>query len=503
MAQDIVTASFIKWIQQEIYKDRLENYTTYDNYYNGEHEYNPPQAIKEALESKLGTVTNFCPVIVDTPPEYITGGGEIGIECRKPDGTPYPEAENIFYQIYDNNEFLFKEIITLLTQYGNFGDAFIRLYIENDDIRLSVDRPEQVLPRYMSSDYKRMMWCAYQWFDRSVEDETVMLKAKAFYPDRVETFDNVKESEQMVSMLWQSPKTSFTLVKQEKNPLGFIPIIHMRNNNSLGLEFGLSDLHKVTPIQDNINKTITDMMLVMDNQAFQRIVMFGGSPNQKDIYMGPGSVIQIPNEQGHMMVIPSETIAPFLMALEEQIDLLCAITSIPRLTFMRPTGFPVSGFALRIHSYPLDRKCVRKQLDLERALKTLNKYIAVALAVITGVDMKSANPSFGISKDGKIDIRDAVSKFHFQGGLPVDDAMDTQINAMKINNGTQSKHTTMEKQGVENIGEEMMRISGERWQQFAEQMRMQAVQYGLQDAVEKMLAEQEALRQKQEESGNG
>ncbi len=482
--RDLISQSFITWITAQLDSNRLENYQFYEKYYNGEHDYDPPAKVKEALESNLGIVDNFCRVIVDTPPEYINGGGEIGIECKKPDGTPYPEAEAVYYQIYEQNGFLFDEIINVITQMGTFGDAFIRMYIENNNIRLAVDRPEQVFPRYSSSNYRDLMWLAYKWFDREVESTNVSMKSQTFYPDHIELYELGTEVESVGFNMFQTQKTQWQLVDSIPNPLGFIPVVHLRNNASNGLEYGTSDLQPMVSngsqlgLQDLLNKTFTDMSLNMDNQAFQRLILWGGNPGKQKLYLGPGSVLEIPNEQGHMEVIPAETIAPYLMAIEQIIDHICAVTSIPRLTFMRPQGFPISGFALKIHSYPLERKCKRKEIVLNNGLKTLNRLIAYALALVTGVDMKSTNPSYGIKNFGgsqQIDIRDAVTKIHWNGGLPVDVITDAQVHSIRIQNRTESRYKAMEESGVENIPEEMQRMNQEYFEQLQLQLQMQAM----------------------------
>ena len=96
---NLIHESFLRWIHQQRYHERLSNYSIYDAYYNGDHTVDIPPKVKAALESELGTVNNYCRVVVDSAVEYISSG-ELGIEVKH-DGTNQAEADKAERLLYD------------------------------------------------------------------------------------------------------------------------------------------------------------------------------------------------------------------------------------------------------------------------------------------------------------------------------------------------------------------------------------------------------------------
>jgi hypothetical protein len=78
---NMVQESFLRWLHNQRNHERLNNYIVYDGYYNGDHEVDIPPKVKAALRSELGTICNYCRVVVDRAVDYICGG-EIGIEVK-------------------------------------------------------------------------------------------------------------------------------------------------------------------------------------------------------------------------------------------------------------------------------------------------------------------------------------------------------------------------------------------------------------------------------------
>jgi len=291
------------------------------------------------------------------------------------------------------------------------------------------------------------------------------MKARVFYSDKIEYYDLGNESETKRNNLFHTQKTSWNKVAEEPNPLGFIPIIHLKNDFN-NLEYGVSDLQPATSIQNAINKTVTDMLYVMDTQSFQRIVLFG-STGSGELNTSPGLITTVPNESAHLQVISNENISPFLQQIETLIDNLSAVTSIPRLTYTRSYSIPFSGFALKIMTYPLDRKCVSKQIALNDALKKLNKMIFQTIYVISLKEAETKNdPSL------VIDMRDAKTDIKFNGGLPTDEISQIQIDSMELQNRLRSRYSIMENRGIESPMEEMYRIQQETIQDLM-------LQYGI------------------------
>lgn len=458
----MVHESFLQWLHNQQHHERLNNYSIYEGYYNGDHEVEIPPKVKAALKSELGTVNNYCRLVVDTVVDYIISG-EIGIEVKPPRNSYLDDnieetskAEAMLYEIYSDNQLLYEEMIKALTIMGKKGDVFLKLYLDGNKIKTRVLRPEICFPRYKSDDYKEMLYCAIKWFEDEENDPRKKWKAQVFRPDAVEYYELGEGSETQYSQ--------WNLVNVERNILGFIPIVHIKNTVD-ELEFGVSDLQVMTDLQDALNKTITDMLLTMDNQAFQRVFIFGGqTPKGQKISMEPGIITEVPNENGNLQVIQAADISPFIQVLREIVDQICTVTSTPRAVLTRTDGGALSGYALRLHYVPLERKCLKKEIILSNRLRELNGMIFKAAKIL-----------------GLGDYIDFDTEIHFSSGLPIDEEAKMHIHEMEIKNKLKSRRTVMQERGIENVEAEMKQIETESAERLEPQIKPEETEGG-QDA---------------------
>jgi len=90
--------------------------------------------------------------------------------------------------------------------------------------------------------------------------------------------------------------------------------------------------------------------------------------------------------------------------LREIVDQICTVTSTPRMAFSRSEGGPISGYALRLHYVPLERKCGKKKIILKNRLGELNRMIFAAARLL-----------------GMGNYTDFGTRMQFTGGLPIDE----------------------------------------------------------------------------------
>ena len=90
-----------------------------------------------------------------------------------------------------------------------------------------------------------------------------------FYPDRIEkyytdaTVAGFSDPTFMAFREKQVQGEAWPLT----NPYGQVPVFHFANNGDLG-EFGVSELTDAVPIQDALNKTVMDMLVANEYQAY-------------------------------------------------------------------------------------------------------------------------------------------------------------------------------------------------------------------------------------------
>ena len=160
--------------------------------------------------------------------------------------------------------------------------------------------------------------------------------------------------------------------------------------------------------------------------------------------MEPGMITEVPNENGSLEVVQAAEITPFIQAMREIVDQICTVTSIPRMAISGSGGGPMSGYALRIHYVPLERKCGKKKVILKNRFMELNRMIFAAAKLL-----------------GMGDYTEFSTKMQFSGGLPIDEEARMQVHEMELRNKIKSRWTVMQERGVEDVDAEMARIEAE------------------------------------------
>lgn len=476
---NIVRTSFLRWIHEEEEHERLASYRLFNEYYYGNQRVNLPPKIQKALEQQQGIVLNYCRPVVDITIDFLCGK-PIGIDVSRAgvkDESAY-KAEQLLYYVYKRNKLLFGEMIKLLRIIGKKGDAFIKLFVENSDLRIEVLRPDIVFPHYRDDNYNVMDFCVIKWFDLD-EDGDRHWKAQVFRADVVEYYylgekpstwgKKVSYGEYREGVWVKTTKlygddyeqrgNQWQLISVEKNPLGFIPIIHIKNNID-DLPYGVSDLQVMIEPQNALNKAVTDLFVALDTQAFQRLFLMGAY-GKAEIDLSPGTVIEVPNEAATIQTVQPANISSMLMAVQEAVRQICAVAQIPQQVFIGYAGVPISGYALEILFTQLTAKCKEKMENVINSLQELNRMIFYVAGLMGMADYNS--------------LAGLDTNIHFTSGLPMDKVSNAQVHGMQLQSRTKSKETVMEEEGIENIPEEKRRIYQEMYEDFQIQMQMNAM----------------------------
>jgi SPP1 family phage portal protein len=459
--ETMVRNSFQGWLHKQENHQRLQNYREYDDYYNGHQEVNIPKRVQEAFKGEFGTVTNHTKPAIDITVQMLCGE-PVGIEVTdytgaKSDATDY--AERYLYHTYKQNELLYAGMVEALRIVSKKGDMFIKLYVENGQIKISVLRPDIVFPMYRDDNYKEMVACAIKWYDLTEEGNRAW-KAQVFRPDVVEYYDLGERTEDEDNRVIYSdvddPKGTryrhgdlgshnWEPITVVQNPLGFIPVVHTKNTIDDG-PYGVSDLHVMMPLQDALNSLLTDLVLSGHFQAFQRSFLFGAYSDE-EIAMDPGAITLVPGETGSLQTIQPANMISLLQSIREVVDQICTVTQIPEQAFRGFAGVPISGRALQILFTQLTAKCKEKVANVQNGLGRLNRMILYAAALLGMGDWNV--------------MANMDTKVHFTSGLPKDKLEDAQYYNYHVGMGTMSRYTVMQREGIENVEEEILRINAE------------------------------------------
>lgn len=446
---------FEGWINEAEGHQRLSDYRDYQNYYLGNFDdITLPDHIKEALGVDVAMHANFCRPIIDTKVEYICGT-PIGLTVESTPETEAAakEAEEWLYKVYKKNKLFYHNMIKTVRILSTKGDVFLKAILDDENgngelhkrLKVRILKPENCFPKYATDDYEELELMAIKYYSYSSSGD-VIWHAQVWYPDVLQVWDlsttGTDDKQNVTDHEW-------TRVEDLENPFGVIPAIHIPNIIN-DMEFGISDLQVMTEMQDVFNKTITDMALTMDYQAFKRIFVLGATTKTgQRVDISPGAVHHVPNENAKIEEIDAAQVTPFLDAMDKLKETICEVTQTPQIALGNIKGGVPSGYALRIHYQPLENKSNETISLLQGAFQELNQ-ILFRIAV----------------KNGMPDWTGLETKLQFTSGLPIDKKATVETHEKQIKMGTLSVETAMEEEGVPDTDAEKAKIQAESFDVF-------------------------------------
>lgn len=208
--------------------------------------------------------------------------------------------------------------------------------------------PRMVHLFYERSEPRKKRFAAKWWVD-----DGERLSMTLYYPDHLEYYrsrskaKNVNDANAM-DPLGKNPEAA--------NPFGEIPVFHYR----LGQRKVKSDLKNVVPIQNGINKLLTDMMVTAEYGAFpQRYVISNAQVNGK-LKNAPNEVWDLPagdgiGQQTQAGQFTAADLKNYLDGIDNLATAISSITRTPKHYFFS-VGSNLSGEALIAMEAPLNKK---------------------------------------------------------------------------------------------------------------------------------------------------
>lgn len=494
-AERLIQESFMEFIHRQEMHQRIISYGIYDNYYQGEQGFMLPSSIADQLDDPQAATVNYCKAVVDIATRFIAGTASnpnsLSIDVTEQvfvDGKVIRsntnvaiEAQRQMNRIYKESGMFDTEFVKLVRMMIKKGDAFMKLVLigqeDNRDIRIKVKRPGVIYPRYRDDDYMDMLYVATKWFTMTTPSErqwwAEVLRPAYIDPETGEEVPGMAEIYDLGLQGVESDKTyqqndegelrAITtrpmhheggtpqpqLVDEYESGFSDIPVYHVRNNVD-DLEFGVSDLMSVIPLQNNLNRIVSDMLYALDYNGFPRGFVFGAMGDSK-MDVGPAVWTKFPDPSGSVFVIPPANIGHFAQAIEIIIDFIAGVSSTPKQAFAEYShGLPTSGYALKVRYQPLEDKCNEKRAELKTAFRKMNRQILFVLSELGLIPKESL---------GRLEV-----DVHFGGGMPTDRLMDAQVFGMYQGMNLMSRRTIQERIGIENPEEENAQIERERYE---------------------------------------
>lgn len=338
--------AFAEYIKQSS-KATQEQYKTYREYYDGDHDTQLTDRMREFLE--IGTKAeaefnlNFIPVPVDVLSERLTVSGfsVVGEDADESNESTQAGTDGILWQWWQDNQ--------MDAQQGDNHTAAIRdadsyVIVEWDNEKqrpsinheLAFDGTYGVHIIYREDKAREIKYALKLWRVESGDNSHVR-RMNAYTPDAIyklhmgglgwEPF--IEIDDQGNPLPWPLP-----WVDRDGEPLG-VPVVHFPYNPG-GSFFGKSELKDLIPPQNALNKCVIDELAAADVAGFNWPWLTGDTIGD-DVAIGPGRLLFAENPEAKFGSIPATDLTGLSALVEKYVQRMAQISRIP-LSYFQVTG---------------------------------------------------------------------------------------------------------------------------------------------------------------------
>lgn len=393
---------WLKWAGEAL-AEKQEEYTRFEDYYNGDHEL---AFATEKWESTFGEVfeefaDNWCGVVVDSMVQRleITGWMTEGKDDKK--------VAAIADEIWDRNELHVEEedlnIQTLVK-----GDGYLMVWPDPDE---TGDKKAEVYfndALYTSVFYDPTRRRRIARATKSYVDMEGIPHLYIYTPEQILEYQGSTQTPrgqvelmQLRGEVMDILPNGWILLDDQRNPFGEVPVFHFRNKSGGGTH-GMSELKSVVPMQNAVNKLLMDLMVGSEFGSFrQKWVAGGGVPKNPDgtsgWRTGGDRVWHTTDPQAKFGEFGQIDLEPIFRSIDSTIGHIAKITQTP-MHYLRTSGDMPSGEALKTAESGLVGKCRARQKSLGASW---SKAMTFAVRLEMGLD-ELDKPLMPVWKDPEI-----------------------------------------------------------------------------------------------------
>ena len=374
------------------------------NYYDG----NQPlvyanERLREIFAGEQVRFTeNWCRVVVDSVKDRIDLGG-----FTVPD-----QVVNPLDVIWESNN-LNLESDTLHEAVLVTGEGFVIVWQDaGGQVEVFAQDPRLCHVFYQAENPRQVRFAAKLWVDNDKRYRMTL-----YYPDRLEYYATDVKAETVSSAAAFRPDVTQYPEGFAPNPTEQVPVFRF----SLSDRVIRSELDDVTPLQNGINKLLTDMMVAAEYGAFrQRWVISNADPGQ--LKNSPNEIWSIPAGDGIGQAASVGDFQPtaldnYLQAVNQLAGDIARITNTPKHYFYGQGGDP-SGEALIALEAPLNRKVYNRIKRLEGSWKQVISF-ALKLAGAT-VGLAEIEPVWKSVETVQPKTQADIRFVNVQAGIPIE-----------------------------------------------------------------------------------
>lgn len=432
MAEDMSPGS-PRWYLSRLTQRLLSRQFRYDRlerYAQGQHDLpNGDKRFVVALrELQRKCRTNYCELVVTAVTERME---VIGFQFG-PEQQVDEEAKAIWY--YNDMEAQSEIIIKMA---ATFGDAYVMvtppLLLEDDEEDpeaepvISAEDPRMCIvetdPRYINKTLAGLkMW---------QDDISGTVRAILYMKDKIYEYEGPAVTDVVGTDTTTLTHTlvgksvaagGFTLVNTYPNELGEIPLVRINWQPAFGT-MGRAEFENVMDIQDRINHTILDRLVIAKAQAYNQRWMTGGTGNEN---FRPGSdmVWATQDAEANFGQFEAVDLTQILEAVRDDVGDLAAVSRTPA-TYLMNRMVNVSGDTLTQDQSALVGKVRRREKACGLGFAKVMRLAFLAKGNSTKAKETEVCTLWKNSQIHTLaEIADSFSKFT-GGGVPLDIAMQT------------------------------------------------------------------------------
>ena len=294
-----------------------------------------------------------------------------------------------------------------------FGDAYVIVDMLDNEPVIWPARPSEMRVRYSEDRPGKIVAAARLWGEPkrwrlNVWTETELGKYQARRD--ANSNDAPKKPDQFTPLEGEADTIP--------NPVpGEVPVFHFANAGRLN-DYGVSELRSVLPLQDGLNKTVTDMMVAMEFYAFRQRVILGVAVDPNDtkskemletFQTGLLRTLTIEGQDGQNPSIAEfgeVNIKQYIDVIDRYEKKVAIISKVPRNYFGQRGADAISGESKKMDDTPFVKKIEKRETAAGSVWSNVQTYALKAkrVTVEPGDIRVNWSPADPVSEDQQVDI---------------------------------------------------------------------------------------------------
>lgn len=327
-----VDIAFRQWVRATD-AQREKQYTTFRDYYEGDHPTMLTKRLQQFLEVTNATLkfrANYMAIPVDIVAERLQViGFKVTGEPENTDPKMMQGGEDGRLWQWWNYNRMDEEQGNLHTCALRDGDSYTLVEWDNDNDmprihhHLAFDGSSGMGVIYDEADKRRVNMAFKQWRIES-GDDMGEIRRNIYYPGEVHKYVSGSGGWQLLDAIpWLDGN----------EPIG-VPVFHYRNNGG-GYDYGRSELQDLVPLQDSLNKAIIDLIAAADSSAFPEKVFESedGLKPPEGLEFGPAGLLW----GGKWTVLQPGDLSQLIGVIHDHVTRMAQISRTP-LQYYQVTG---------------------------------------------------------------------------------------------------------------------------------------------------------------------